>query len=154
LGEIIRRSFGEAINYDDLTDPDVRRLVFLSHSASGMHQVQLVDARELQWNRQQVRSWLATLDRIDSSQENIPGTLSYIHREWVRSLPYFNPLTYEFQLPETETSTIAPQSPEPPPAEIIQLGRAVHAEARNLLDSSQDRQGKVLSFPSAREQEV
>lgn len=100
MAEIIQRSFGDNINYKDLTDPDVRRLVFLAHSDSGMHRVKIADAQYCNWNRQQLRRCLYTLDVIDSEDGNIPGTQSYIHRQWVKSLPYFNPLTYEFQLPD------------------------------------------------------
>jgi hypothetical protein len=140
------------VNYKDANDPDVRRLIFLSHSPSWMHRVTLEDAKFMKWPRTVLREWLEALDTIDSQDEKIPGTSSHTHLQWVRSLPYFNPLTYEYRLPEDSAqpqleTEVSPAVPAPS-TEVIDISSAAHHSAHSILHpTNQGSQGRVLPFP-------
>lgn len=134
LSETIHRSFGEQINYDDDSDPAVRRLKFYANSPSPWHSSLYESCRE----DSTPRSYLLYLFRLAdqySTTAHIPGAPGYAHQQWLKSIRY-DPNTYEILGPRESSET----------AEITDKARI--ATARTLDTATPDRPGKtnVLHF--------
>ncbi len=124
MGEVVRHSFGENINFENLDDPVVRRLMFFAKSPSVYASSLYECARQAGWSRSQVLDELTYLDRSRSSAEAYqPGTGQYLHRQWLESIRY-DPVTYEI----LEDNV---------PEEVADIGDEAHDAARDLLDGGE-----------------
>jgi hypothetical protein len=133
LSEIIHRSFGEQINYDDDSDPVVRRLKFLAQSPAAGHASLYEHCRYGSAPRSYVLQCFRTIDTISSSARPGPGGL--LHQQWLKSIRY-DPRTYEI-LGSTESSETA---------DIVAGSRAATREVLDAQDPSLVTRSNLLPF--------
>ena len=130
------------MNWDDENDPLVRELRFLQHSPALYHQTFLTGAQNLNHGRETVRRRLQELHQWDAEGDARPGSDAYLHRQWLNSLAYFNPHTFEFR--ECDPS---------PAPEVTAITEDTHSRALDVLEQTEppaQESAKVVSFPIRR----
>jgi hypothetical protein len=132
MGEVVRHSFGEQIDYDDMNDPIVRRLKFLEGSPSRYVASLYEGFRQYKIPRSAVLRKFAWLDA--DQNRFIPGSPPWEHEQWLKSIHY-DPNTYEILGPR-----------ERPAPQIQRIGWQVHGDAEHLLQAER---GAVHAFPQS-----
>jgi len=86
LGDVVYRRFGGEIDFEDGSDPLVRKLRLLAASPDPVMRWCEERIRVFQWSRSRV-VWLLSLnDQLDREMGHAPGTSPWLHRRWLREM--------------------------------------------------------------------
>lgn len=165
MGEVIPKSFGEQINYDDTSDPDVAHVKLWEHSPSRYYAGEYRRARETQAPRRYFEDLFEEWDDLPLRDRPSPHTGAYVHERWLMAIKY-DPKTFELledappelldelrSMPILGENTGAPftdaerwaYQPKYVPPQTIQETRGRIGEMLEQR-SSQDSGGKLLPF--------